>query len=77
MYTFTLMLGTNDVSRGEQKKVMRLQEKMSSILEELRIYLERAILTICTVPYNMMADQNAREMNERVRNLNEIIRQIQ
>ena len=25
----------------------------------------------------MMADQNAREMNERVRNINEIIRQIQ
>ena len=25
----------------------------------------------------MMADQNAREMNDRVRNLNEIIRQIQ
>ena len=56
---------------------MRLQEKMSCILEELRIYLDRAILTICTVPYNMMADQKAREMNDRVRNLNEIIRQIQ
>ena len=43
----------------------------------LRIYLEPAVLTICTVPYNMMADQNAREMNERVRNINEIKRQIQ
>ena len=77
MYTATLMLGTNNVSRGEQRKVMRLQEKMSCILEELRIYLDPAILTICTVPYNMMADQNAREMNDRVSNLNEIIRQIQ
>ena len=56
---------------------MRVQEKMSCIIEELRIYLDPAILTICTVPYNMMADQNAREMNDRVRNLNEIIRQIQ
>ena len=55
----------------------RLQDKVSCILEELRIYLEPAILTICRVPYNMMADQNAREMNERVRNINEIIRQIQ
>ena len=78
MYTVTLMLGTNDVSRGEQRKVMRLQEKMSCILEELRIYLDLAILTICTVPHNMMArEMNAREINDRVRNLNEIIRQIQ
>ena len=51
---------------------------MSCILEELRIYLEPAILTICTVPpYNIMTDQNAREMNERVRNSKKIIRQIQ
>ena len=26
IYTVTLMLETNDVSRGEQRKVMRLQE---------------------------------------------------
>ena len=77
MYTVTLMMGTNDMSRGESRKVMRLQDKMSCTLQELRIYLEPAVLTICTVPYNMMADQNAREMNERVRNINEIIRQIQ
>ena len=56
---------------------MMLQEKMSCILEELRINLDPAILTICTAPYNMMADQNAREMNDMVRNLNEIFRQIQ
>ena len=42
MYTVTLMLGANDVSRGEQWKDMRLQEKMSCILEELRIYLDPA-----------------------------------
>ena len=77
IYTVTLMLGTNDVSRGEQRKVRKLQEKMSCILEELRIYLDPAILTICAVPYNMMADQNTSEMNDRVRNLNEIIRQMQ
>ena len=75
IYTVTLMLGTHDVSRGKQRKVMRLQEKMSCIIEELRIYLDPAILIICTVPYNMMAGQNAREMNDRVRNLN--VRQIQ
>ena len=39
----------------------RLQDKVSCILEELRIYLEPAILTIRTVPYNMTADQNTRK----------------
>ena len=77
MYAVTLMMGTNDVSRGESRKVMRLHEKMSCIFEELRIYLDPAILTICTVPYNMKTDQHAMEMNEKVRNINEIIRQIQ
>ena len=77
MYTVTLMMGTNDVSRGESRKVMRLHENMSCILEELRIYIDPAILTICTVHYNMKADQHAREMNEKMRNINEVIRQIQ
>ena len=76
MYTVTLMMGTNDVSRGESRKVMRLHGKMSCILKELRIQLDPAILTVCTTPYNMKADQHAMEMNEKVRNLNEIIRQI-
>ena len=52
MYTVPLMMGTNDVSRGESRKVMRLHENMSCILEELRIYIDPAILTICTVHYN-------------------------
>ena len=77
MYTVTLMMGTNDVSRGVSRKVMRLHEKMSCILEELRIHLDPAILTICTVPLNMKTDEHAREMNEKVRNINVIIRQIQ
>ena len=76
MYTVTLMKGTNDVSRGESRKVMRLHDKMSCILEELRIQMEPAILTVCTIPYNMKADQDAMEMNAKVRNLNEVIRQI-
>ena len=57
--------------------MVRLHEKMSCILKELRIYLDPAILTICTVPCNMKADQHAREMNEKVRNINEVIIQIQ
>ena len=76
MYTVTLMMGTNDVSRGESRKIMRLHDKVSCILEELRIQMDPAILTVCATPYNMKADQHAMEMNEKVRNLNEIIRQI-
>ena len=77
IYTLTLMMETNDVFRGHSRKMTRLQDKVSCILEELKVHLEPAVLTICTVPYNMMADQNAREMNKRVRNINEIIRIIQ
>ena len=75
-YTVTLMMGTNDMSRGELRKVMRLHVKMSCILEELRIQMDPAILTVCTIPYNMMADQHVMESNEKVRVLNEIVRQI-
>ena len=77
LYTVTLMMGTNDASRGESRKVMRLHEKMSCILQELRICFDPAILTICTARYNMKFDQHAMEMNEKVRNINEEIRQIQ
>ena len=76
VYTVTLMIGTNDVSRGESRKVMRLHDKMSCIFEELRIQMDPALLTVCTIPYNMMAEQHAMEMNTKVRNLNEVIRQI-
>ena len=37
IYTVTLMMGTNDVSRGEARKMTRLQDKVSCILEELKI----------------------------------------
>ena len=77
IYTVTLMMGTNDMSRGESRKMMRLHEKKSCVLEEMRIYLEPVILTICTIPYNMKTDQHAMEMNEKMRNINEIFRQIQ
>ena len=76
VYTVTLMVGTNDVSRGEARKVTRLHDKMSCILEEIRIQMDPTILTVCTVPYNMGADQHAVEMNTKVRNLNETIRRI-
>ena len=76
VYTVTLMIGTNDVSSGESRNVMRLHDKMSCILEELRIQMDPAILTVCTIPYNLKADQHAMEMNTKVRNLNEVVRQI-
>ena len=77
VYTVTLMMGTNDVSRGESGKMMRLQDKLSCILEKLRIHLDPTVLTTCRVLYNMMADKNAMNMNEKVRHMNDIIRQIQ
>ena len=76
VYTVTLMIGTNDVSRGEPRKITRLHDKMSCLLEELRIQMDPILLTVCTVPYNMMFDQHALEMNEKVRNLNRVIREI-
>ena len=76
VYTVTLMIGTNDVSRGEPRKVTRLHDKMCCLLEELRIQMDPILLTVCTVPYNMKFDQHAVEMNEKVRNLNGVIREI-
>ena len=76
VYTVTLMIGTNDVSRGEARKVTRLHDKMSCLLEELRIQMDPILLTVCTVPYNMKFDQHALEMNEKVRKLNGVIREI-
>ena len=49
---------------------------MSCLLEELRIQMDAILLTVCTVPYNMKFDQHALEMNEKVRNLNRVIREI-
>ena len=76
VYTVTLMVGTNDVSRGEARKVTRLSDKINCLLEELRIQMDPILLTICTVPYNMMFDQHSLEMNQRVRSLNKAIREI-
>ena len=76
VYTVTLMIGTNDVSRGEARKITRLHDKMSCLLEELRIQMDPILLTVCTVPYNMKFDQHALEMNEKVRSLNRVIREI-
>ena len=76
VYTVTLMVGTNDVSRGEARMVTRLHDKISCLLEEIRIQMDPTILTVCTVPYNMGADQHAVEMNTKVRSLNETIRKI-
>ena len=38
--------------------------------------MDPILLTVCTVPYNMKFDQHALEMNEKVRNLNGVIREI-
>ena len=49
VYTVTLMIGTNDVSRGEARKETRLHDKMSCILEELRVHLHRVLVRIHVV----------------------------
>ena len=38
--------------------------------------MDTAILTVCTIPFNMKADQHAMEMKTKVRNLNEVVRPI-
>ena len=38
--------------------------------------MDPILLTVCTVPYNMMFDQHALEMNQKVRSLNKVIREI-
>ena len=76
-HTVTLMMVINDVSRGESRKMVRLPEKVSLILEELRICLDPTVLTIFMVPYKMMQDQNALNMNERVCHIIDIIREEQ
>ena len=43
---------------------MRLHDKVSRILEELRVQMELRVLTVCTTPYNMKADQHERESAE-------------
>ena len=50
VYTVTLMVGTNDVSRGEARKVTRLCDKMSCLLEELRIQMDPILLRYARSP---------------------------
>ena len=50
IHTVTMIMGTNDVSRGEARKMTRLPEKVSCLLQEMRIYLDPTMLTLCTVP---------------------------
>ena len=77
-HTVTLMMVINDVSRGgESMKMVRLPEKVSFILEEKRTCLDPTVLTIFMVPYKMMQDQNALNMNERVCHIIDIKREEQ
>ena len=75
IHTVIMMMRTNNVSRGESTKMMRLPEKMSCLLQEVKIYLDTTILRVCTVPYNLMQDENAMMMNERVRPNNDVKRE--
>ena len=45
-------------------------------MQEVIIYLDSTILTICTVPYNMLLDDNGLSNNERVFHVNDVILEI-
>ena len=69
------MVGTKDISRGDPRKMTRLADKVACLMEE-RVKFDLEVLTICTVPFNMLLDQNGIDMNKRVNLLNDIIRGI-
>ena len=48
IHTVTILMGTNDVSRGDWRKITMLPEKVSCLLQEVWIYLDHTILMICT-----------------------------
>ena len=70
IHTVTMMMGTNKLSRGKSRKMTQLTEKMSCFFQETRIFFDPAKLTVCTVPYKMMLDDNGLSMNERVCHIN-------
>ena len=57
------MMITNNFSRGESRKMTQLLDKVSCLMQELRIYLDPTVLTICTVPYMMLLNDNELSMN--------------
>ena len=71
MYTVTLMIGTNDVSRVESRKVMRLHDKMSCILE--RVADPNGSRHTHSLYHPL---QHEGQSTTKVRNLNEVIGQI-
>ena len=61
--TATMMSGTNDVSRGEENDETAREGELYS--RESENLLGPTLLTVCTVPYNTMQQENAMTMNER------------
>ena len=77
LHTVAVMMGTNDFSRGRSRKLTTLPEKLSCPLQEATVYLNSTILMICMMSYNMMPDAKGLSMNERVRLINGVLREIQ
>ena len=75
-HTVTTMMGTNDVSKGESRKMMMLSEKVSCLLQDARIYLHPTILTSCRMPHKMMQVANGLSMDRRVRHINGMVYKI-
>ena len=72
-----MMMGLNDISRGEFRKMIQLPFKVSCLLQEVRIYLNPTVLTICTLQFIMLLNDNRLSMNERERHIKEVIFEVQ
>ena len=58
------------------EKKTRLSEKMDCLIQEVRINLVPKSIRICIVPFNKKNDENSKNLNERVRHINGVIREI-
>ena len=71
-----MMIETNDISRGETQTMTRLMDKFKCLIEAFRIKFDPYFLNICTVPSNMLLDQNGDELNKRAIHPNETVRRL-
>ena len=72
-----LMVRTNKIARGKPQGKTRLFDKIVGLLVKVRFSFDPSMLAIFTVPNNTKDDEKGREMNRRVRHLNNAIPLIQ
>ena len=64
--TVTMMVGTNDISGGKYRKITRLSDNFKRLIGDVHVKFDPDALTICTVPFNMLLDQNSIKVIKRV-----------